>query len=74
MTPLRIAVASLAVLGLAGCTSMDERSSGRIAPQSSPGTIVTDDDYVAHVEAIARRRGIDVVWVNMPNRRARDDD
>lgn len=69
MTPLRIAVASLAVLMLAGCASMDERSSSRVAPQRTGTVIDTDADYVARVEAVARRRGIEVVWVNTPKKR-----
>jgi hypothetical protein len=73
MTSLRSAFASLAVLVLAGCTSMDERSS-QVAPQRAPSALDTDREYVAKVEAIARRRNMDVVWVNMPRKRVRHDD
>lgn len=74
MTPLRIAVVSLAVLALAGCASTDERSSRVTAPDHRPGAIVTDDEYVATVEAIARRSHMDVVWVNPPKKRIPQDD
>lgn len=70
----RIAVASLAVLVLAGCASTDERSSRLNAPDHRPGAIVTDAEYVASVEAIARRRHMDVVWVNPPKKRIPEDD
>lgn len=65
-----MAVAVVATLGLAGCASMDEKTA-RAAPAPVPGhaTIEQDDAYVAQVERIARRRGIQVQWVNVPTRR-----
>ncbi len=66
---LRTTVISLFVLGLCACAGMRERSdSAYVAPQRSPSIIADDDAYVAHVERIARRRGIDVVWVHVPRK------
>jgi hypothetical protein len=73
MTPLRIAIVSLAVLALAGCASTDERSS-QFAPQGASSVFDTDEEYVANVESIARRRHMDVVWVNPPKKRIPQDD
>lgn len=73
MTPLRIAVVSLAVLALAGCASMDERSS-QAAPQGASSAFDTDEEYVAKVESIARRRYMDVMWVNPPKKRVTHND
>ena len=59
----RVLAVSLSVAGLAACASMDEQSA-RVSPQSP--TIDRDATYVGRVEQIARRRGIEVVWVNPP--------
>lgn len=74
MTSLRIAVASLAVLGLAGCASMDEQSSSRISPQRTTAAVVPDDEYVARIESAARSRNLDVHWINVPKKRVQRDD
>lgn len=66
---LRIAVLSLSVLGLAACSSMDKKSSSTfVAPDRAPSIMDNDEAYMDAVERIARRRGIDVVWVNAPRR------
>lgn len=68
---LRTAVLSLAALGLSACAGMHERPGSSYAPpQRAPSIMDEDDAYVARVEAIARRRGIDVVWVNLPRKPA----
>lgn len=59
----RVLAVSLSVAGLAACASMDEQSA-RVSPQSA--TLDRDAAYVGRVEQIARRRGIEVVWVNPP--------
>lgn len=76
MTPLRFAVAPLALLTLAGCASMDESSASRVPPSPSRSAQAPDAnlDYVARVEAVARRRGITVQWVNLPPKRVADRD
>jgi N-acetylglucosamine kinase-like BadF-type ATPase len=70
--PLRMAVLSLSILGLAACAGMETRST-QAQPERSlkPGEvrIVRDDAYIAYVERAARRRGIDVQWVHPPSKR-----
>ena len=66
---LRTAVLSLSVLGLAACAGMHERSdSTYVAPQRAPSSMDRDEVYMAQVERIARLRGIEVIWVNMPRK------
>lgn len=66
---LRTAVLSLSVLGLAACAGMHERSdSTYVAPQRAPSSMDSDEVYMAQVEHIARRRGVEVIWVNMPRK------
>ncbi|GAB2610177.1 hypothetical protein [Novilysobacter erysipheiresistens] len=59
----RVVVVTLSVASAAACASMDEQSA-RISPQ--PAAIDTDSAYMSRVEQIARRRGIEVVWINPP--------
>lgn len=71
MAPMiRLAAACAAMCLLAACASTREQASYS-APQrvDAPGAIVTDTAYVAAVERTARRRGIDVQWVNVPTKR-----
>ena len=58
----RAAVLSLSVVGLMACATTDPTV--RVSPDTR--TIVTDDAYMSVVEQIARRRGIEVMWVNPP--------
>lgn len=74
MTLLRFAVASLVLLLLAGCASTDERSASRMSLRQANEVPDARDEYVARVEAIARRRGILVQWINLPPRRTADHD
>lgn len=64
------AVACAACCVLGACAGTQEQAS-YTAPQrvDAPGSVVTDQAYVAAVERTARRRGIDVQWVNVPTRR-----
>lgn len=65
-TLLRISTLSLGILLLAGCAST--RTAYR--PMSpTPGSVVTDDRYVAIVEHVARQRGAKVMWVNPPTKK-----
>lgn len=59
----RIAVLGLAVAGLAACASTDDQAA-RVSPQP---TIDADAAYMSRVEELARRRGIEVVWINPPS-------
>ncbi len=69
-----IAVVSLALAGLAGCTGADTKSA-YVAPSAVDGNPVTetrtrpDGRYIAEVEHLARQRGVRVHWVNPPERR-----
>jgi len=69
-----IAVVSLLLVGLAGCTSAGMKSA-HVAPAVVNGSAVTearirpDAQYIAEVEWIARQRGVRVHWVNPPERR-----
>lgn len=63
---------------LAACASQTPRTAQapaeapRLIDASSP-RIVTDSTYVARVEREARRRGLDVEWINPPLRRTTRD-
>lgn len=73
----RAAILSLsALLGLAACAGMRERPSAAfVPPQRAPSILTSDEAYMARVESIARRRGIEVIWVNVPRKRvARQND
>ncbi|QDH69602.1 hypothetical protein [Marilutibacter alkalisoli] len=63
---LRALVLSLSVIGLAACASMPERSA-----EAQKASVVRDYDqtYVAYVEQVARKRGVDVHWINPPQAR-----
>ena len=66
---LRAAVLSLSVLGLAACTGVQQKSdSASVSPQRAPSIMDDDELYIARVEQIARRRGIEVVWVHVPRK------
>ncbi|MGO1068588.1 hypothetical protein [Lysobacter sp. CA199] len=68
---LRVAVLSLSILGLAACAGTPTKTA-YAAPGLSKHAIEgmdRDSQYVSAVERVARRRGIDVVWVNPPDRR-----
>jgi len=70
---VRMAVLSLSILGLAACASMEERST--YVPSPEPDSIMDNDEaYMAAVERIARRRGIDLVWVNPPRKQVASTD
>jgi hypothetical protein len=67
-------IASAAVL-LAACATGDEMS--RSAPQASypaPGQLVENTEYIAMVEQVALRRGVQVHWINQPTKRVPRDE
>lgn len=53
-------IAALAVLLVAGCSSIQMAS----APEDT-----VDHLYIARVEQAAKRYGTEVVWVNLPQKR-----
>jgi hypothetical protein len=63
----KVLLLSICALGLGACASTQEQAYQPEPP--APGSVVTDAEYVAYVEAVARRRGIDVQWVNRPTKR-----
>lgn len=66
---LRATVLSLSVLGSVACTGMDQKSGAAfVAPRREPSIMDNDALYMARVEQIARRRGLKVVWVNVPRK------
>lgn len=70
-TSARLVVLSLSVAGLAACASSHPLARAPQAEPLRPGEVRIERDhaYIAHVERVARRRGMDVEWVNPPNRR-----
>lgn len=64
---IRFCLATLLVSGLGACTTTHETAK---SSQHASGTIVQDTTYVRQVERIARKRGVDVKWVNPPIRRS----
>ena len=70
--PLRKAVLSVSLLGLAACASSGGTTSYNTpARQYSQAGADSDQQYMARVEATARRRGVEVRWVNPPRKVAR---
>lgn len=65
---VRLAVMSAAVLGLAACATTEEATSYVPAHKVQSTRLQSDAAYMARVEAIARRRGIDLTWVNPPKK------
>ena len=53
---------ALSIAATVGCTTMEPR--GQAAPQAQ--ALTAEELYIARVEQIARRRGVDVTWINLP--------
>ncbi len=65
---LRMAVL-VSVVGLSACAGMQSKTA--YVPEPKAPSIMDDDEaYIAYVERVARRRGIEVVWVNTPRKTA----
>ncbi len=64
---LKVALLSLSIFGLAACAGHSTKSA-YVPPQKAPSIMDNDEVYMATVERIARRRGIDVTWVNLPRK------
>jgi hypothetical protein len=60
---IAIALFTLSLVGLGGCSSMESKSTVARSVE------VDDGDYVARVENLALRRGVSVHWVNPPTKR-----
>jgi hypothetical protein len=65
----RMAVLTVSMLGLAACASSGGTTSyNEPAKQYQATRMSSDEAYMARVEAYARRRGIDLTWVNPPKK------
>ena len=68
-THTRILFMTLAVATLAACSGTQEKSSYSAATRvEAPSNLTVDDVYVNRVEYLARQRGVEVHWVNMPTK------
>jgi hypothetical protein len=66
---VRMAVLSVSMLGLAACASSGGTTSYNAPAKEYAQTRLDNDElYMARVEEAARRRGIDLQWVNPPRR------
>jgi hypothetical protein len=66
---LRMAVLSASVVFLAACASSGGTTYAPGAQKTYADTRMSNDElYMARVEAAARRRGIDLTWVNPPRK------
>jgi hypothetical protein len=71
---LRMSVLSASVVLLAACASSGA-TTGYVPQKTHPQTrLAQDEAYMAHVEALARRRGIDLTWVNPPQKIVASDE
>ncbi|MFC3813924.1 hypothetical protein [Lysobacter sp. GCM10012299] len=66
---LRMAVLLVSVVGLSACAGMQSKTA-QVPDQKAPSIMDDDEAYIAYVERVARRRGIEVVWVNTPRKTA----
>lgn len=76
---LSIAVLSILLAGLAGCTSTGARyASAAPATTSNDGATTTkfveDSLYIAEVERAAQSQGVEVHWINPPVKRVTRND
>jgi hypothetical protein len=66
---VRMAVLSVSMLGLAACASSGGATSYNTTEKQYVETRLDNDTlYMARVEEAARRRGIDLQWVNPPRK------
>lgn len=65
----RLLLPFLAALLLASCATTDDR---RMATSAFDSHLVQDAQYIAAVESLAARRGVQVHWVNPPRIRVED--
>lgn len=76
--PVLPTMLSFCILGLTACAS-HEPTAAYVEPATvggqaqQPARIVADDAYMAKVERIALRRGIDLHWVNVPTKRTKQE-
>ena len=66
---LQLALVASSTLLLAACASGGMTRAVPEPNRSAPNAVVENAEYIAYVEELARRRGVDVQWVNPPVRR-----
>ncbi|WP_202842790.1 hypothetical protein [Luteimonas saliphila] len=67
--PLRLFSFFIVATLLTACAGTHRVVSAAPPPPPAPGAIVIDSEYVAIVQSMALRRGVDVHWVNPPVKR-----
>ena len=67
---LRMALLSVSAVLLTACASTGEKTSyvPQVRSAYPESQIAADDAYMARVEFLARRRGINLTWVNPPRK------
>ncbi len=74
-TIVRCVAVLLPVLLLAACATTPKQAAAPQPQTTAPvslHTISKDEAYIAYVERTARRRGIQVMWVNPPDKRLKE--
>ena len=69
-TLLGITALSLGLSLLVGCASTQKTTYRDAPPPQTAGYTEADARYMSIVEGMARQRGIQVVWVNPPKKKA----
>ena len=67
---LRCCIVATAALGAAACASHGSPGYATTAA-SDPAEFTRDAEYTGAVEHLARRRGVEVHWINPPVKRTR---
>lgn len=68
-TLLRFAAAGVLVAGLVACAGTSQLTSAAPTAYQGSDQLVTDSEYVAFIERMARQQGAEVRWVNPPTKR-----
>lgn len=65
-----LAFSIVAIALLSGCAGTREMTSTQPIPQQE---LTPEQQYIAYVERVAKRRGIQVTWVNLPRLPKKDE-
>lgn len=71
MKMMGLMIAAIVVAGASGCASSGSSSLASNSGQEQT-RIVLDSAKVEYVERVAKQRGVDVIWVNPPQKRVVD--
>lgn len=69
-TSLQAALVAASAVLLAACASSGGLAKAPPGPAQSRGTVAVDSEYMAIVEQVANRRGVQVRWFNPPLKHA----